>query len=210
MVAHAEPKIFRLPDTHHEVFLLLLPAIRRQASIAFHRQRAGLREELISEVIANAFQCFTRLVARGKADLAYATPLAQYAIRQVRAGRHVGSPANKQDVTSHWGRKDRDTSVVSFCDLKRRRSEWEDALLEDHRATPAELAAARIDVQDWLSRLPSRDRGVAVRLAMGDRTGHVAQQFGVSPARISQLRQELEESWQAFQGEATVPQLAPA
>jgi hypothetical protein len=209
MVAHAEPML-RLPDAHHQEFLILLPAIRSQASHAFRRQRAGLREELVSEVIANAFHCFTRLVARGKAELAYATPLAQFAIRQVRAGRRVGSPANKQDITSHWGRKDRGTSVVSFGDLKRRRPEWEDALLEDHRATPADLAAARIDVQDWLNQLPRRDRGIAVRLAMGDRTGHVAQQFGVSAARISQLRQELEESWQAFQGETTAPPLAAA
>ncbi len=210
MVAHVESRSLSLADTYHQEFLCLLPAIRRQAFVAFRRQRFGQREELVSEVIANAFQCFTRLVARGKADLAYATPLAQFAIRQVRAGRRVGSSANKKDITSHWGRKDRPVGFVAFSDLKRQRPEWEDALLEDHRATPAELAAARIDVQDWLDQLPRRDRNIAVRLAMGDRTSHVARQFGVSPARISQLRQELQASWKAFQGETQSPPLAIA
>lgn len=202
MITQAEPNVLRLPDAHHETFLRLLPAIRRQASAAFRRQCSALREELVQEVIANAFQCFARLVARGKAELAYATALARYGIRQVRAGRRVGTSANKHDLTSHWGRKTRDVGVIRFTDLKRHRPDWEDALLVDHRATPAELAAARIDVSDWLARLPNRDGQVAVRLAMGDRTKHVARRFHLSPARISQLRAALKRSWQAFQGES--------
>jgi hypothetical protein len=38
-------------------------------------------------------------------------------------------------------------------------------------------------------------------LAAGERTTDVARRFGVSLARISQLRRELERSWLAFQGE---------
>jgi hypothetical protein len=35
-------------------------------------------------------------------------------------------------------------------------------------------------------------------LAMGESTSGVARQFKVSPARISQLRVELEASWESF------------
>ncbi len=46
---------------------------------------------------------FVRLVRRGKAGLAYPTPLADYAIRQVRAGRRVGCRQNAQDIMSPMG-----------------------------------------------------------------------------------------------------------
>ena len=74
----------------------MLPQIRRQASFAFRGLGAELREELIQEVIANAYRSFHRLVQQGKQAVAFPTPLAQFAIRQVRAGRRVGSRQNSE------------------------------------------------------------------------------------------------------------------
>ena len=51
-------------------FLEMLPAIRRAASYAFRHLRRAVREDLMAEVIANAFAAFRRLVERGKAALA--------------------------------------------------------------------------------------------------------------------------------------------
>ena len=59
-----------------------------------------LKQELIAEVLANAYCAFKRLVDRNKVDLAYPTPLAYYAIRQVRSGRRVGGHLNAHDVSS--------------------------------------------------------------------------------------------------------------
>ncbi len=67
-------------------FLAMLPQIRRQALLAFRSAGAEARAELNQEVIALAYSMFDRLVRAGKAGLAYATPLADYSIRQVRAG----------------------------------------------------------------------------------------------------------------------------
>ena len=64
-------------------------------------------------------------------------------------------------------------------------------LIEDRHATPADLAASRIDFPAWLATLSRRDRRIALRLADGDAAGSVAQQFGISQGRISQLRREL-------------------
>ncbi len=81
-------------------FLAMLPQIRRQALRAFRNAAAEARAELTQEVIALAFAMFVRLVRRGKVGLAYPTPLTNYAIRQVRAGRRVGCRQNVQDIMS--------------------------------------------------------------------------------------------------------------
>lgn len=85
-------------------FLAMLPLIREQARVAFRNFRSELREELTQEVVANTYVAYTRLADRGKLDAAFATPLAEYAIRQVRTGRQVGTPMNRADVTSAYAR----------------------------------------------------------------------------------------------------------
>jgi hypothetical protein len=47
--------------------------------------------------------------------------------------------------------------------------------------------------------LPHTKRSVAEFLASGERTEDAAKHFHVSPARISQLRRELQLSWEEFQ-----------
>ena len=87
---------FQAQEPQHDRFLAMLPQIRRQALIAFRKFSSEAREELIQEVIANSYRTFVLLVRRGKESVAYATPLAQYAIRQVNDGRRVGSHQNAQ------------------------------------------------------------------------------------------------------------------
>ena len=73
--------------------------------------------------------------------------------------------------------------------------------MEDKRATPAEIAACRIDFAEWLRRLTVRLRKIALALAAGEMTKGAAERFGLSPARISQLREGLKKSWEVFQGD---------
>jgi hypothetical protein len=63
------------------------------------------------------------------------------------------------------------------------------------------MAASRIDFAAWLGMLSARRRKIAQVLAMGESTSAVARRFRVSPARISQIRRELHQIWQRFQGE---------
>ena len=74
-------------------------------------------------------------------------------------------------------------------------------MLEDHRVTPAAQAVFNLDFQDWLGTFCSRDRRIINRLAAGESTFAVADRFGVTASRISQLRRRFERSWSAFQGE---------
>ena len=43
-----------------------------------------------------------------------------------------------------------------------------------------------------------RDRRIMERMSVGERTMKLADQFGISPARISQLRRQFHDDWQRF------------
>jgi hypothetical protein len=58
-------------SSQHDRFLAMLPQIRRQALAAFRNQRFEIREELIQEVIANAYRAWVLRVRRGKESVVY-------------------------------------------------------------------------------------------------------------------------------------------
>ena len=180
-------------------FLAMLPQIRRQASIAFRNQRFEVREELMQEVVANSYRAWVLLVRRGKESVVYPTPLAQYAIRQVRGGRRVGGRLNLQDILSPQARRHHGIKIERIDRRDPQDGVWNEQLVEDRRAGPAETAAARLDLTAWLRTLTKRNRRIARSLALGETTNAVAQQFGLSAGRVSQLRVWLSEHWARFQ-----------
>ena len=182
-------------------FLQMLPIIRRSAQIAFRKVPPELKHDLIQEAVANSFVAFTRLVERGKADRALASPLARYAIAQVRVGRRVGNRLRISDVLSQYAQFRKQFVVERIDVFQDEEGAWTQMLVEDRRAGPAEIAACRIDFADWLRRLTARLRRIALALASGQTTAAVAKMVGVSPARISQIRELLKKNWETFQGE---------
>ena len=94
MIAIARsPKRKPASRRRNDKFLSMLPEIRKQANFAFRRVPAEAREELIQEVVSQAYSLFVNLCRRGKLALVFPTPLAQFAIRKVRAGRRLGDRA---------------------------------------------------------------------------------------------------------------------
>jgi len=181
----------------NERFVKMIPLIRRQARLAFRRMRSEIKDELIEEVIGNAYCRFSRLVRTGRANLVFASPLANYGIRQAIAGRRVGSKFNKRDIASPAAKAS--GIVIQRLDvLDTEKEEWREVLVEDRRATPAETAAARIDLAAWLRSLSPRNRQLAKTLARGESATEAARRFNLSQARISQLRDLLEASWEQF------------
>jgi hypothetical protein len=187
---------------NHAAFVAMLPAIRRTAQITFRKLRPELRDELIEEVVANCYVAYARLIERGQADRALPSPLARFAIAQVRAGRRVGNRLRISDALSTYAQYQKGFQVERLDQFDDEEDCWQQILIEDKRATPADVAACRIDFAEWLRRLTARLRKIALALASGETTKGVAEQFGLSPARISQLREWLKKSWEAFQGEA--------
>jgi hypothetical protein len=123
------------PDCNDR-FVEMLPTIRKFATYAFRRMRAWLREELITEAIANAFVAFKKLVQRGKADLAYATVLARYAVKQIRDNRRVGASLSSEDVMHPKAQRSRRFVVIPL--QRQIEGGWQDLVVEDRRSTPAD------------------------------------------------------------------------
>ena len=181
-------------------FLAILPQIRRQASLALRSLQGEAREDLICEVIASAYCSWVRLMEQGRGEIARPTPLAKYALRQVRAGRRIGSRLNSHELLSPYARRIRGFTIERLDRQDESSGTWSQHLVEDRRAGPAETAAARIDLAEWLGTLSKRNRRIAKVLAAGETTGAVARRFGLSPGRVSQLRVMFRDHWERFQG----------
>src|SRR4051794_16048634 len=185
-----------LPDPATQ-FEQMLPTIRRVANYSFRHAPCWRRDELVDDVIALAYIAFARLVDRGKALLAYPTVLAKYAIRRIRDGRQAGCRQNVRDVLSLRAQR-RNRFAIQTLRLQGADGEWQDLVIEDRRSSPADVASFRLDFAAWLQRLQPRPRAIVLHLAAGNVPTEAAQQFGVSQARISQVRKQLQGDWHAF------------
>ncbi len=185
----------------HATFLPMVPKIKEHASYRFRGWPEDVREEAIQETLANACQAYARLAQRGATDSATWSSLAKYAIRQVRTGRKVGGSLNVRDVSSRYCQRHYGVSVHNLHRWDDENQEWTEMVVEDRRTTPADIAALRIDFWEFLKSLSRRHRKIALKLAKGYSTSAVAKMFELSAARISQIRRELDDAWQAFHGE---------
>ena len=185
----------------HKAFLALLPAILRHARFAFARLKPEARAEAVQEVVANACQAYARLVELGKTDIAYASALARYGVRQTRDHRKVGGHLNVLDVLGKYCQTRKGLTVERLDKFDAAKDEWEEIVVEDRHAGPADTARVRLDFSEWLASLPVRHRRLAQYLSLGNKTGDAAKKFRVSAGRVSQLRRELAENWRRFVGD---------
>jgi hypothetical protein len=149
------------PAAWHAAFLAMLPAIERHARISFRKLDPEAREEAVQETICYALLAYRQLVARGKADVAYPSPLARYGVAQFRAGRRVGSRLNKNDALSSYAQRQRGFRVDSLDKFDGEEEGWREVVVEDRHAGPAEIAATRIDFSQWLKTLTTKQRRIA-------------------------------------------------
>lgn len=180
-------------------FLELLPEILDQLRFLFRGLHGEERDEAMAEAVANCAIAYARLYRRGKVDVAYPSPLARFAAKQYQVGRRVGHSDNVHEITSPAARRRHGLKIhrLDQCDSE---GEWKEILVEDGRCTPAELAASRIDFNEWLRRLKRQKRRIAQTLATGETTHVTAKKFRLTPGRISQIRRELAREWNGFQG----------
>ena len=186
----------------------MLPQIVTHAKIAFRHCDRERREDLVQEAVANALVAFVRLVQLKKADLAYPSVLAKYAVAQINDGRRVGNRSNIREVLSAYAQKHKGFSVERLDKFDSEENAREEICIEDCHAGPAEVATIHMDFASWLHTLSRRDRKVAQFLAIGNRTTDVAKRFKVCDGRVSQLRRELAESWRKFVGDDALPEAA--
>lgn len=202
MITQAKPvSSYHSCRASQEKFEQLLPLIQKKAAYAFRHFKSEQKEELVAEAVANAYCAFVRLVRRGLESIAYSTPLALFAIKQIRSGRRVGTKLNTRDLMSEHTHGARGITVERLDQYQKEEEGWLEVVVEDRRSGPADVVATRLDFADWFASLPQRRRKIATTLAAGESTAQTAAMFRVSPSRVSQIRRELHASWRRFQGE---------
>lgn len=199
----------QLSSDWQEGFLKVLPAVQQHAESRFRRLGADRRDEAIQETIAAACVSFQLAAAQGKLNVVHPNSLADFAVRHTRTARHVGGGQDAaKDVMSPSCQRRQHVEVISIdrhrlpASLRDGTDGWKRIAVEDRKAAIPDLAAFRIDFTQWLQMFTHRDREIIGFLGGGDTTMAVAERFGLSEGRVSQLRRKFERLWRTFQGEA--------
>ena len=188
----------------HTRFLLLLPRIEAHARVYFRFIRCSeKRADRIAETIALAWKWFLRLDARGKDASQFVNTFAILAAKAVGSGRRLAGMERAKDVMNGRTQQRRGFVVGRLPDFSTLSDNpITEALTDNTMTPPPDAAAFRCDFPRWLDSLPSRERGVARELMVGEGTLDTAHRFKMSPAWVSQLRRELCEDWARYHGEA--------
>jgi hypothetical protein len=184
-------------------FLAFLPRIEAHARICFRGIRCpDLRADRIAETVALAWKWFLRLEERGKDATQFVSAIATYAVKAVRCGRRVAGAEKAKDVMNPLTQQRHGFVVEKLPDHSTLTANpLTDALCDNTMTPPPDAAAFRIDFPEWMDSLQDRDRRLATKLMIGERTLDTARRFRMSPARVSQLRRELSQDWARFHGE---------
>ena len=189
----------------HRRFLLMLPGLRRAASFRCRNLSPSRRQEVVNDIVGTCCAFYVRLVEKGQEERAHFSTLVKFAAAQLGQGRQVGTRLNVRDVSSPYCQRRQGIRLERLDLYDETEATWKEILIEDRRhSDPASIAAARIDVAEWLASMSSLRRKIAECLAAGASTIEAARRFEVTPGRISQLRKEFQTSWSAFHGEAEV------
>jgi hypothetical protein len=186
----------------HAVFLSILPRIELHGRVYFRNKNADMREELIAEMVGLCWKWFVRLVERGKDPTAFVSALATFAARAVNSGRRVCGQERSKDVLSPSTQRRHGFVVERLPDYTTLAgTSLEEALIENTATPVPEQVSFRLDFPQWRLTRCHRDREMIDRMLLGERTLDLSKQFGVSPARVSQLRREFHDDWWRFCGE---------
>jgi hypothetical protein len=187
-------------------FLCLLPSIEMHGQIYFRDVKCPARKaDAIQEMRALAWKWFVRLARRGKNPGDFIVTFVRLVARAVNSGRRLAGMESAKDVMNPRTQKRQGFAVTRVPDVVAQSdSPWTDALKGNFATPPPDAAAFRIDFPQWLTTLSERDRRVVNRFILGERTNEMARRFGLSKARVSQLRREFSQRWARFHGEAAV------
>jgi hypothetical protein len=199
----------------HARFLELLPAVERHGQIYFRHLGPDRKADALQEMRALAWNWFLRLHERGKDPADFVTHFATLLARAVNSGRRLAGMERAKEVMNPAAQRRHGFRVeplpastrVSHEELygatrgQQRLDAFEERL-RDNAITPVpEQVAFRIDFPRWRLSHCRRNRRIIDAMALGERTVDLSKKFGISPSRVSQLRQEFYVDWHRFLGD---------
>jgi hypothetical protein len=184
----------------HASFLEILPRIITHGEVYFRFLTCPIaREDAIAEMVAVAWNWHLRLAQRGKDLSEFVSALATYAARAVNSGRRLTGMEKPKDVLSPRAQREHHFAVEKLPDYRILSNTPLAEALRDNTQTPIpEQVAFRTDFPAWRLTRTERDRRVVDDLMLGERTRDVANRYGLSPSRISQLRRDFYHDWAQF------------
>jgi hypothetical protein len=149
--------------------------------------------ELVQDTLASAAQMLDSAERTGKR--LHPSGIAYYAIQRAKSGRRSTS-AFRTDAMCAGAQLDRKVTLDSMdAPLTDEVTGEEGSSLHDLLAAqgedPSQTAAREIDWADLLQRLDGREVDLLVLTAEGGKLNKLARKFGVSQARVCQLRRAL-------------------
>jgi hypothetical protein len=179
---------------------LVLPRVLSHGRVSFrHLPCPQGQADAIQEMIGLAWQWHLRLAEKGKDATCFPTALASYAARAVKCGCRLPGQDRANDVLSPRAQQRHHFFVGRLSDFEMlSENPLAEALADNTKSPPDEAVCFRLDFTAWLARLTERDRGIVQDLMVGERARDVAAKYGLSAARISQLRRELYHDWWVF------------
>ena len=196
-------------------FLQVLGRIEGHARLTFRHLRCrSSQDDHVAEAVALAWQWFLRLAQRGRDGSQFPLALAALAARAARSGRRLCGQERAREVLSPLAQRRLGFHVEplagSLAPYERLYGDPHgqghlDALeerLRDNSRTPVpEQVAFRLDWPRFLATLSRRDGDLLALLGLGHLAWEAAQAFGLSPGRVTQLRQSWCSAWRSFLGE---------
>ena len=147
--------------------------------------------ELVQDTVVMAAQLVESCEARGKPI--YPGSVAYYAIQHAKSGRR-STGATRTDAMCPAAQLDDHVTVASM-DEAVPGEHGDELTLHEMLAAPAEdvaqIAARELDWHDLMEDMSDRDLAILRTTIAGESLGLLAQQFGVTPARVTQLKREL-------------------
>lgn len=181
-------------------FQAILPRIETHARIYFRAVKCPHKKaDCVAEALALAWKWFIRLADKGKDATRFPSVLATFAARAVKCGRCVCGQEKAKDVMSSVCQRRRGFAVGKLPDFSTLDTNpLAEALTDNTQTPPPDAAAFRVDFPEWLDLHCNRDRAIIRDMAMGERTKSLAPRYHLSQGRISQMRREYSEEWEAF------------
>jgi hypothetical protein len=187
-----------------KAFEKALPRIQLHATISFRDVRCPQRrDDLIAEAVALSWKWWLRLRRRGKRPEQFVSAIATFAVRAARSGRRVCGMERSKDVLSPRAQRTHGFAVATLPAVSTLSSNpLTEALQDNTRTPPDEQVCFRLGFPAWVLTYAERDRRLIEAMLLGEQTMHLAERFGISPARVSQLRRQFYGDWQHFLGES--------
>ena len=150
-------------------------------------------------MIALAWKWFVRLAARGKDATRFPSVLASYAAKAVRCGRRITGQLAAKDAFNEQTQQKHGFSISKLPDFSTLSTNPLAEALADNTVSPVpDQVQFRLDFPAWTRSRSHRDRQLIQEMAEGERTQKLAKRFGLSPARISQLRRDFHDDYERF------------